>query len=78
MQLEPPPCTHMDSRIHTWTHWGVFSARTDVFTFIPRYMHAQTHTHSHHSPCVNTLGARCMHIHTTNNPFLPGLLSSWQ
>lgn len=46
MQLEPPPCTHMDSRIHTWTHWGVFSARTDVFTFIPRYMHAHTDSHT--------------------------------
>lgn len=70
MQLEPPPYTHMDSCTHVDTLGRVFNARSDAFTFIPRYMH--THMPIHHSPRVHTLGIGCMHIHTTNRilPFL--------
>lgn len=79
MQLEPPPHTHMDPCTHVDILERVFNARTDVFTFIPRYMH--THMPTHHSPRVHTLGIGCIyttntpHIHHKQNPSLSGLLS---
>lgn len=45
MQLEPPPYKHTDPCTHVDTPGRVFNARSDVFTFIPRYMH----THMPHT-----------------------------
>ena len=44
--------THGLMHTHVDTLGRVFSAHTDVFTFIPRYMH--THMLTHHSPRVHT------------------------
>lgn len=72
MQLETPPHVHMDSCTHTWTHWGVFSVHTQMCS--PSFPGTCTHTHAHIplTLCTYMLGARYMHIHTTNRilPFL--------
>ena len=66
------PTTRKHGLMHTHvdTLGRVFSARTDVFTFIPRFMH--THMLTHHSPCVYTCWVLGECTYTPNRilPFL--------
>lgn len=71
MQFEPPHAHTRTHATHVDTLGCVCSARTDVFTFIPRATHTCTLTP--HAPQVHTWGVLGISTHThckQNPPFL--------